>query len=49
MYNFGKNYNYDVNKLIEENYENYAYINKIFDFSRKSVLFLFEGVETLCH
>ncbi len=49
MADFGRNYNYDVNKLIEENFENYAFINKIFDFSSKSVLFLFNGVETLCY
>ena len=48
MADFGRNYNFDVTKLIEENSENYAYINKIFDFSNKSVLFLFESVETLC-
>ncbi len=49
MADFGRNYNFDIEKLIDENFENYAYINKIFDFSSKSVLFLFNSVETLCN
>ena len=49
MADFGRNYNFDTTKLIEENFENYAYINKIFDFSSQSILFLYNSVNTLCN